>query len=113
MKVKSESEVAQSCLTLSMDGSLPGSSVHGIFQTRVLEWGAIEKMFIAALLIIAKKWKQSDFSTRFQKWKQISPSTNEGINVFRTDPHNRILLSNKKETTADTEKHGWVSETLC
>jgi len=43
MKVKSESEVAQSCLTLSdpMDGSLPGSSVHGIFQARVLEWGAI------------------------------------------------------------------------
>ena len=43
MKVKRESEVAQSCLTLSdpMDCSLPGSSVHGIFQARVLEWGAI------------------------------------------------------------------------
>ena len=43
MKVKSESEVAQSCLTLRdpMDCSLPGSSVHGIFQARVLEWGAI------------------------------------------------------------------------
>ena len=42
MKVKSESEVAQSCQTLSdpMDCSLPGSSVHGIFQARVLEWGA-------------------------------------------------------------------------
>ena len=42
-KVKSESEAAQSCPTLSdpMDGSLPGSSVHGIFQARVLEWGAI------------------------------------------------------------------------
>ena len=43
MKVKSESEVAQSCLTPSdpMDCGPPGSSVHGIFQTRVLEWGAI------------------------------------------------------------------------
>ena len=43
MKVKSESEVAQSCLILgdSMDCSLPGSSIHGIFQVRVLEWGAI------------------------------------------------------------------------
>ena len=43
MKVKSESEVAQSCMTLSnpMDCSLPGSSVRGIFQARVLEWGAI------------------------------------------------------------------------
>ena len=43
MKVKSESEVAQSCLTLSdpMDCRLLGFSVHGIFQARVLEWGAI------------------------------------------------------------------------
>ena len=43
MKVKSESEVAQSCLTLSdpIDRSLPGSSIHGIFQARVLEWVAI------------------------------------------------------------------------
>ena len=43
MKVKSESEVAQLCPTPSdpMDCSLPGSSVHGIFQARVLEWGAI------------------------------------------------------------------------
>ena len=43
MKVKSESEVAQSCPTLRdpMDYSLPGFSVHGIFQARVLEWGAM------------------------------------------------------------------------
>ena len=43
MKVKSESEIAQSCQTLHdpMDCSLPGSSIHGIFQARVLEWGAI------------------------------------------------------------------------
>ena len=43
MKVKSEREVAQSCPTLSdpMDCSLPGSSVHGILQARVLEWDAI------------------------------------------------------------------------
>ena len=43
MQVKSESEVAQSCPTLSdpMDCSLLGSSIHGIFQARVLEWGAI------------------------------------------------------------------------
>ena len=44
MKVKSENEVAQLCLTLSdpMDCSLPGSSIHGIFQARVLEWVAID-----------------------------------------------------------------------
>ena len=43
MKVKSESEVTQPCLTLDdpMDYSLPGSSAHGIFQAKVLDWGAI------------------------------------------------------------------------
>ena len=57
MKLKSESEVAQSCLTLRdpMDCSLPGSSVHGIFQARVLEWGAIAfsniYIYIRALFI--------------------------------------------------------------
>ena len=49
MKVKSESEVIQACPTPSdpMDCSLPGSSVHGIFQARVLEWGAIAFSTIA------------------------------------------------------------------
>ena len=43
MKVKNESEFTQSCPTLSdpMDCSLLGSSIHGVFQARVLEWGAI------------------------------------------------------------------------
>ena len=54
MKVKSESEVAQSCPTLSnpMDCSPPGSSIDGIFQARVLEWGAIafSKIFVYILL---------------------------------------------------------------
>ena len=47
MKVKSKSEVAQSCPTLSnpTDCSLPDSSVHGIFQARVLEWGAIAQVY--------------------------------------------------------------------
>ena len=46
MKVKSESEVVQSCPTLRdpMDCSLPGSSIHGIFQEGVLEWGAIDRL---------------------------------------------------------------------
>ena len=50
MKVKSEREVAQSCPTLSdpMDCSLPGSSIHGISQARVLEWGAIAFSLVAA-----------------------------------------------------------------
>ena len=53
MKVKSESEVAQSCPTFSdpMDCSLPGSSIHGIFQARVLEWGAIAFSMLSRLVI--------------------------------------------------------------
>ena len=53
MKVKSESEVAQSCPTLSnpVDCSLPGSSVHGIFQARVLEWGAITLLTLPQLYL--------------------------------------------------------------
>ena len=57
VKVKSESEVAQSYRTLSdpMDCSLPGSSVHGVFQARVLEWGAIA-------------FSESSFYLRLNNW---------------------------------------------
>ena len=57
MKVKSESEVAQSWPTLGdpMDCSLPGSSVHGIFQARVLEWGAIAFSSYGLTAIISLK----------------------------------------------------------
>jgi len=60
MKLKSESEVAQSYPTLSdpMDCSLPGSSVHGIFQARVLEWVAITKLI--TYLLIHEKSVMSD-----------------------------------------------------
>ena len=53
MKVKSESEVAESCPTLGnpMDCSPPGSSIHGIFQAIVLEWGAIAFSSIGASLV--------------------------------------------------------------
>ena len=56
MKVKSESEVAQSCPTLSdpMDCSLPGSSVHGIFQAREMEWGAIAFIGFSQCLKVIK-----------------------------------------------------------
>ena len=58
MKAKSESEVAQSCLTLSdpMDCSPPGSSVHGIFQARLPEWGAIASPNISVL----NRWQENE-----------------------------------------------------
>ena len=59
MKVESESEVTQSCLTLSdhTDYSLPGSSIHGVFWATVLEWGAIA--FSVSFLVIIKCSNQS------------------------------------------------------
>ena len=62
MKVKSESEVAQSCPTLSdpMDCSPPGSSTHGIFQARVLEWGAIAsptRCKTKVFIVIPQLWR--------------------------------------------------------
>ena len=64
MKVKSESEVAQLCLTLRdpMDCSLPGSSIHGISQARVLECGAIA--FSSRQPLDAGKSKEADCSLK-------------------------------------------------
>ena len=69
VKVKSESEVAHSCLTRSdpMDCSLPDSSIHGIFQARVLEWGAIAFSEV--------------YLDRVQKWPEIPP-INPCIHAF-------------------------------
>ena len=52
--MKHKSEVVQSCPTLSdpMDCSLPGSSIHGIFQARVLEWGAIASSAYSASIVL-------------------------------------------------------------
>ena len=59
MKGKCESEVTQSCLTLSdpMDCSLPGSSIHGIFQARVLEWSAILQFQISDINFLRPSFK--------------------------------------------------------
>ena len=85
MKVKSEREVAHSCPTLSnpMDCSLPGSAIHGIFQARVLEWGAgafskttigMFKWFIPALLLAydPSKPNKPHFTVSFPDWETIT-----------------------------------------
>ena len=65
MQVKSESEVAQSCPTPRdpMDCSLPGSSIHGIFQAKVLEWGAIafseQAVHLPATVRRVSQWQNS------------------------------------------------------
>ena len=83
MKVKSESEVAWSCPTLSdpMDCSPPGSSVHGIFQARILEWGAIAFSMLKANFPLFPNYVHSwsslpstcFYSSQISYWKQDSP----------------------------------------
>ena len=79
MKVKSESEVAQSCLTHRdpMDCSLPGSSIHGIFQARVLEWSAIGFSNALFLLNIS------------------NPYSRKGQRLSKNVWHSRFLKNNK------------------
>ena len=69
MKVKSEREVAQSCLTPSdpMDCSLPVSSIHGIFQARVLEWGAIAFSKAKRELCNMKLWEGKIVPSEMEK----------------------------------------------
>ena len=67
MKVKSESEVTQSCPTLHYpkDCSLPGSSIHGIFQARVLEWGAIAFSTAGIVVMCIFIWRPHYFFLPF------------------------------------------------
>ena len=82
MKVKSESEVAQLCPTLSdpMNCSLPGSSVRGIFQARVLEWGAIafseskHRMYYQVRLLLSHFSRVRLCATPEMAAHQVSPS---------------------------------------
>ena len=74
MKVKSESEVAESYPTLSdpMDCGLPGSSVHGIFQSRVLEWGAIAFSSTEALVRVLTDCLCNCLSPAGCRWPRIA-----------------------------------------
>ena len=93
IKVKSESEVAQSCPTLSdpMDCSLPGSSVHGIFQARVLEWGAIafseSNGYFALICFSNCSWRH---------WGGNNGSHSKNINIFPEHPSDSTVRGNSK-----------------
>ena len=90
MKGKSESEVAQSCLTVSnpMDCSPPGSSIRGIFQARVLEWGAIA---------FSDSYMTTGIMTAFTTWTFVSKAMSLFLNrlssfVTAFLPRNKCLL---------------------
>ena len=92
MKAESESEVAQSCLTLSdpMDCSLPGSSIHGIFQARVLEWGAIA----------------------FSRWAKTSKSNGTTVAEVRSDRDSHPFPCGQSDTLGRMKigiSHAWQS----
>ena len=102
MKVKSESEVAQLYPTLSdpMDCSLPGSSIHGIFQARVLEWGAIafsdREAWSAAFHGVAKS------QTRLSDWTEL-----RGILEFCQE--NTLLITNTLFQQHKRRLYTWTS----
>ena len=78
MKVESESEVTQSCLTLSdpMDCSLPGSSIHGIFWATVLEWGAIAFSPYQATNDIFHRTRTNHFTIHMETQKVSNSQSN-------------------------------------
>ena len=86
VKVKSESEVTQSCLTLSdpMDCSLVASSIHGIFQARVLEWGAI---VFSRLLIYYKGYQRIQIKRRWRDTQGRIPSKGASVLVGSGTQH--------------------------
>ena len=101
MKVESESEVAQSCLTLSdpMDCSLPGSSIHGIFRATVLEWGAIAFSPIVKQLYSNVVSHFSRILLRLLLCPGDSPGKNSGVGchfllqgIFRPSDQTRVSL---------------------
>ena len=94
IKVKSESEVAQSCLTLPdpMDCSLPDSSIHGILQARVLEWGAIA----FSLLLLLGHLKRMSF---------------EKVTLFSGAPQVVLVVKNLPANSGRSKRGGfdlWV-----
>ena len=101
MKVKSESEVTQSCLTLSdpMDCGLPDSSVHGIFQARVLEWGAIAFSGKTKQLHAKKGKREKLYQTRLKPYTKISQKWIENLSVRRETM--KLLEKNTGSTFLD------------
>ena len=88
MKVKSESEVAQSCLTLRnpMDCSLPDSCTHGIFQARVLEWGC-QCLLVDQLYLMAWRAKRQASLSITSSWSLLKL-----MSIELVMPSNHLIL---------------------
>ena len=111
-KVKSESEVAQSCPTLRdpMDCSLPGPSVHGIFQARVLEWGAIafsRDLQRASLNSLAWCWSIHSYEETTQRWRK-----RKHLKGVRLGTGLRLHLPKRMENSLICRSSGRISKRL-
>jgi len=113
MKVKSESEVAQSCLTLRnpMDCSLPGSSVHGIFQARTMEWVAISfsnawKWKVKVKLLSRVRLLATLWTAAYQAPPPMGFSRQEYWSGVPVPSPIYILLGHKK--LCHLQQHGWT-----
>ena len=95
MKVKSESEVAQSCPTLSdpMDCSLPGSSIHGIFQAGVLEWGALFLYFFKNFFKILFYFLTLQYCIGFAIYQNESATSIHVFPILNPPPSSRPIPS--------------------
>ena len=111
MKVKSENEVAQSCPTLNdlMDCSLPGSSVHGIFLARILEWVAIA-FSRQGLLSANKDSEHSGLHTlgfHIRKFNQSQIENIWGEKNFRKFQKQNLNLLDTRQLSADSLMAQW------
>ena len=107
MEVKSESKVPQSCPTLQdpMDCSPPGSSTHGIFQARVLEWGAIAFSILTLYTKINSKWIK-DVNVRPEAIKLLEENIGRTVNDINQskilyDPPPRVTEIKTKVNSVD------------
>ena len=96
MKVKSESEVGQSCLTLSdpMTCSPPASSVHGIFQARVLEWGAIAFSSVEYYSAV----KKNTFESVLMRWLNLEPLIHSNVKSEREISYSTAYIQNLEKS---------------
>ena len=118
-KVKSVSEVTQLCLTPRdpMDGSLPGSSIHGIFQARVLEWGAIAfpvstPTFIFCLYSVQfsrSVVSKSLWPHESQHARPPCPSATPGVHS-NSCPSSHLILSSPSSPASNPSQHQSLSQ---
>ena len=127
MTVKSENEVAQSCPTLSdpMDYSLPGSSVHGILQARVLEWGVFAfsykglktHVFLKVQLALAISTKSPSLTRHYSKLEEVEwgwrAVQEEMFLIWEKTEHIKVLSRRSRYITLMIQRRAGIINSIC